>query len=152
MELKHASMTLSSLVRWALNATCSILIVFPSRWQHPCSRLSPTNPRSLYHRVQGILIKVPNGMLEASKSNKTSFKFKCLLRLEGLGQVCQYKTSLRVQWARVVKGLCGSTPNHTNIVPLTLDNSNPQGKSKKVWVIRSSKIIARRKEITVFTA
>ena len=53
MELKRESITLSSLVRRALNATCSIF--FLSIWRRPRSRLSPANPRSLYHRVQDIL-------------------------------------------------------------------------------------------------
>ena len=59
MELKHESITLSSLVRRALNPTCSNLLTlnlfFPPRWLRPRSRLSPANPRSLHRRVQGIL-------------------------------------------------------------------------------------------------
>ena len=53
------SITLSSLVRRALNPTCSNLLTlnlfFPPRWLRPRSRLSPANPRSLHRRVQGIL-------------------------------------------------------------------------------------------------
>ena len=46
---------LSSLVRRALNATCSILMFFPPRWLRPRCRLSPPNPRFIHRRVQGIL-------------------------------------------------------------------------------------------------
>ena len=52
MELKHESITLSSLVRQALNPTCSILICFS---REVGGVLAPGFLRSLYRRVQGIL-------------------------------------------------------------------------------------------------
>ena len=52
MELKHESITLSSLVRRALNPTCSILICFS---REGGGVLAPGLLRSLYRRVQGIL-------------------------------------------------------------------------------------------------
>ena len=52
MELKHESITLSSLVRRALNPTCSILICFS---REGGGVLAPGFLRSLYRRVQGIL-------------------------------------------------------------------------------------------------
>ena len=52
MELKHESITLSSLVRRALNPTCSILICFSPEGG---GVLAPGFLRSLYRRVQGIL-------------------------------------------------------------------------------------------------
>ena len=57
MELKHESITLSSLARRALNATCSndLNLFFPPSWRRPRSRISPANPLSLYRRVEGIL-------------------------------------------------------------------------------------------------
>ena len=54
MELKHESITLSSLVRRALNLTCSILICF-SREDGGVLGLAPGFLRSLYRSVQGIL-------------------------------------------------------------------------------------------------
>ena len=51
MELKHDSITLSSLVRRALNPTCSILICFS---REGGGVLAPGFLRSLYRRVQGI--------------------------------------------------------------------------------------------------
>ena len=50
MELKHESITLSSLVRRALNLLNRNLF-FPRRWRRPRSGFL----RSLYRRVQGIL-------------------------------------------------------------------------------------------------
>ena len=52
MELKHESITLSSLVRRALNPTCSILICFS---REGGGVLAPGFLRSLYRRVQGVL-------------------------------------------------------------------------------------------------
>ena len=52
MELKHESITLSCLVRRALNPTCSILICFS---REGGGVLAPAFLRSLYRRVQGIL-------------------------------------------------------------------------------------------------
>ena len=52
MALKHESITLSSLVRRALNPTCSILICFS---REGGGVLAPGFLRSLYRRVQGIL-------------------------------------------------------------------------------------------------
>ena len=52
MELKHESITLSSLVRRALNPTCSILICYS---REGGGVLAPGFLRSLYRRVQGIL-------------------------------------------------------------------------------------------------
>ena len=52
MELKHESITLSSLVRRALHPTCSILICFS---REGGGVLAPGFLRSLYRRVQGIL-------------------------------------------------------------------------------------------------
>ena len=52
MELKHESITLSSLVRRALNPTCSILICFS---REGGGVLAPGFLRSVYRRVQGIL-------------------------------------------------------------------------------------------------
>ena len=52
MELKHESITLSSLVRRALHPTCSILICFS---REGGGVLAPSFLRSLYRRVQGIL-------------------------------------------------------------------------------------------------
>ena len=61
MELKHESITLSSLVRRALNPTCSILICFS---REGGGVLAPGFLRSLYRRVQGILrslfFSIPN--------------------------------------------------------------------------------------------
>ena len=59
MELKRESITLSSLVRRALNPTCSILICFfPRRWRRPRSRLSLFSlpPRPGYLKVPTIEI------------------------------------------------------------------------------------------------
>ena len=52
MELKRESITLSSLVRRALNPTCSILICFS---REGGGVLAPGFLCSLYRRVQGIL-------------------------------------------------------------------------------------------------
>ena len=52
MELKHERITLSSLVRRALNPTCSILICFS---REGGGLLAPGFLRSLYRRVQGSL-------------------------------------------------------------------------------------------------
>ena len=52
MELKHESNTLSSLVRRALNPTCSIFICFS---REGGGILPPGFLRSLYRHVQGIL-------------------------------------------------------------------------------------------------
>ena len=52
MELKRESITLSSLVRRALNPTCSILICFS---RDGGGVLAPGFLCSLYRRVQGIL-------------------------------------------------------------------------------------------------
>ena len=52
MELKHESITLSSLVRRALNPTYSILICFSLEGG---GVLAPGILRSLYRRFQGIL-------------------------------------------------------------------------------------------------
>ena len=52
MELKHESITLSSLVRRALNQTYSIVICFS---REGGGVLAPGVLRSLYRRVQGIL-------------------------------------------------------------------------------------------------
>ena len=52
MELKHESITLSSLVRRALHPTCSILICFS---REGGGVLALGFLRSLYRRIQGIL-------------------------------------------------------------------------------------------------
>ena len=52
MELKHKSITLSSLVRRALNPTCSILICFSHKGG---GVLAPGFLHSLYRHIQGIL-------------------------------------------------------------------------------------------------
>ena len=52
MELKRESITLSSLVRRALNPTCSILICFS---REGAGVLAPGFLCSLYHHFQGIL-------------------------------------------------------------------------------------------------
>ena len=64
MELKHESITLSSLVRRALNPTCSILICFS---REGGGVLAPGFLRSLYRRVQGIL----RSLIFRSKEKKT---------------------------------------------------------------------------------
>ena len=52
MELKHEGITLSSLVRRALQPTCSILICFS---REGGGVIAPGFLRSLYRRVQGII-------------------------------------------------------------------------------------------------
>ena len=70
MELKHESITLSSLVRRALNPTCSILICFS---REGGGVLAPGFLRSLYRRVQGILRSLirGNGLRSEGDNNLT---------------------------------------------------------------------------------
>ena len=56
MELTRESVTLSSLVRRALNTTCSTLICsFPAKVEASSLQAFSTNPRFLHCHVQGIL-------------------------------------------------------------------------------------------------
>ena len=78
MELKHESITLSSLVRRALNPTCSILICFS---REGGGVLAPGLRRSLYRRVQGIL----RSLLESEKTLGTRL---CTSASSQCGQQC----------------------------------------------------------------
>ena len=71
MELKHESITLSSLVRQARNPTCSILICFS---REGGGVLAPGFLRSLYRRVQGILRSLICNCIR--KRIRTVLKFK----------------------------------------------------------------------------
>ena len=65
MELKHESITLSSLVRRALNPTCSILICFS---REGGGVLAPGFLRTLYRRVQGILRSLLTSVAKCRRS------------------------------------------------------------------------------------
>ena len=82
MELKHESITLSSLVRRALNPTCSILICFS---REGGGVLAPGFIRSLYRRVQGILRSLfPK--IQADPSSWLGTK-KCFVLLCPIGEL-----------------------------------------------------------------
>ena len=101
MELKHESITLSSLVRRALNPTCSILICFS---REGGGVLAPGFLRSLYRRVQGILrslfsVKVRRLMDHLRWSN---WQFTHLNNREKLRGLCiQYLGAGRIKRKRV---------------------------------------------------
>ena len=73
MEFKHESITLSCLVRRAVNAACSILICFS---QEGGGVLAPGFLRSLYRRVQGILRS-----LLTTRSNRMKFRLLLVVPL-----------------------------------------------------------------------